>query len=356
MYSKGRDMRHTDLLSSGMALLLCCLVILPSVSAADVVVFPRTVEPSAYYGFSEGSGDKIFDLSGNGNFGTLYNNVSRFDNGDCGKAVTFDGRGSYIAIPPNRNNHPVSEVTAEARFLLNNLTDASMVSTLNNGGYRLGFGDGNDLWWTVNVEGTGDVSVSIRNEEISLSEWHSAAGTYDGKILKLYIDGKMYASKEARGSIHYSSDNFVILGAEAGTEDTPPADTAWFSGALDEVRIYTVALTNGEVIDDMVACAPEKGPVDLGLPPSDSAGFAIPAGSLSLVQGESKTELLRFDAASTIAPWHVTVPAGSYLAVSLADLPATYPNRWQIDITDGSNILGQTTWTPGGKNFPAEAS
>jgi hypothetical protein len=325
-------------------------------AAAADVVWPRAVEPAGYYSFSEGSGDSVFDISGNGNYGVLHN-ASRFDNGDCGKAVRLNGLSSYIAIPPNSKNHPRWAITVECRFLLNNWSDAPLISTLNEGGYRLGFGDGNDLWWTVNGEGTGDISTPLRHEEISLNEWHSAAATFDGTIMKIFLDGKMLSSKPVReGPIHYSYNNHLMVGAEAGTRYTPAPDSRYFRGALDEVRIYTIALSNGDVIEDMMICIPQKGPVPLGLGPAPAIyAPGIPSGSVILAPSQNHTRPLRFDSPSTQAVWSVRVPAGALLRVTLADPPASYQNTWQVDITDGTNRLGQATFGPSQQNVPAEA-
>ena len=48
----------------------------------------------------------------------------------------------------------------------------------------MGFDDGNDLYWTVNLEGTGDVWVPVQHEGITPSQWHHVSGTYDGKTLE----------------------------------------------------------------------------------------------------------------------------------------------------------------------------
>ena len=347
-------MRTQFLLSGSVAILLCCLLILLPVSG-EIFIMPRALEPVGAYTFNEGTGEKAVDSSGNGNYGTFTGNVSRIANGGCVKGLVFDGTGGYIAIPASLKNHPTGQVTVETRLLLNDLTTGPVVSTLNNGGYCLGFGDGNDLWWTVNVKDVGDVSVPLRHEDIPLNTWHLVAATYDGRMLKIFLDGKMLASKETSGLINYTSNNYVMVGAEAGTANVPAPGTTWFRGALDELRIYDVALSNGEVIDDMTGtCSPQIGEVSLNLSPP-GAGPGVPAGSLALAAGENVTETLRFDSGATAAPWHVTVPPGSILAVSMQDLPATYPDTWQVEITDGTSTLASAAWTPGQPETSAKA-
>ena len=80
-----------------------------------------------------------------------------------------------------------------------------------------GFDDGQDLWWTINLEDLGDVSVPVQHESISLHQWHHVTGTYDGKTTKIYLDGVLRNQVNASGTIHYQYPNSVILGANAGT-------------------------------------------------------------------------------------------------------------------------------------------
>ena len=84
------------------------------------------------------------------------------------------------------------------------------------GGYRLGFDDGNDLWWTINLERRGEVSIPVQHEGISLHHWHQVTGTYDGQTMKVYLDGVLRNQVNATGTIHYEYNNYVMLGADAG--------------------------------------------------------------------------------------------------------------------------------------------
>ena len=78
--------------------------------------------------------------------------------------------------------------------------------------------------------------------------WHLAAGTYDGATVRLYVDGNEVGSgTPTSGSITYGlagNDNFAIgnySGAAECIEDTN------FSGDIDEVRVYSRALTATEI-------------------------------------------------------------------------------------------------------------
>ena len=72
--------------------------------------------------------------------------------------------------------------------------------------------------------------------------------------MKIYLDGILRNQANATGAIHYEDDNYVILGAEAGASDMPAQCPPSFTGGLDEVRIYPVALSYSQVMDDRFRC------------------------------------------------------------------------------------------------------
>jgi hypothetical protein len=76
-----------------------------------------------------------------------------------------------------------------------------------------------------------------------LNTWTHLAVTYDGFSLKLYINGTLAATRTVRGPIAASTDALHIGGTSALS--------AWFSGLIDEVRIYNRALAPAAIVADM---------------------------------------------------------------------------------------------------------
>src|SRR5512136_3074826 len=72
--------------------------------------------------------------------------------------------------------------------------------------------------------------------------------------MKIYLDGVLRNQANASGEIHYDADNYILLGADAGAADTPADCPRYFTGDLDEVRIYPVALSYSQVMDDRFRC------------------------------------------------------------------------------------------------------
>jgi hypothetical protein len=71
------------------------------------------------------------------------------------------------------------------------------------------------------------------------SSWHHIAATFDGTTQSIYLDGFLVQSATSTGVVNTNS-NHLYLGAAEGP-------TRFFSGSLDDVRIFDRALSSTEV-------------------------------------------------------------------------------------------------------------
>src|SRR5262249_22991444 len=86
------------------------------------------------------------------------------------------------------------------------------------------------------------------NVTLPLNEWHHVAGTWDGAVLRMYLDGNEIGSTPYTGTIGYPVSNPVFIGAdEDGTSGVP--DIGFVPGNVDEVRISNVALTPAQFLN-----------------------------------------------------------------------------------------------------------
>jgi hypothetical protein len=334
-------------------LALLCLISGTCTSAENV--FP-TPEPSLYFSFNEGSGIYAIDESGNGNTGTLLG-VSRAENGVCGRSVFFDGSGSYIEVPYSSRTHPIEGITVSAWFFTNSFEPQVIISTDEDGGYRLGFDDGEDLWWTLNLQDTGEVSIPIQHESISLNEWHHITGTYDGQTMKMYLDGVLRNQMNATGAIQYQYKNYVMLGADAGVyNQTDPNCPLYFRGILDEIRIYDVALTYSQVMDNRFGCSLEPGAwaEDLLIQSVPlSSCDKVSSGSLVIGAHEKASRVLSIRNQTENGTWNVTLTPGSTLVVNVRDFyPGSYPDTWYVEIADENGRITRSVAFPNRNNAP----
>ncbi|MGC8776172.1 MAG: LamG domain-containing protein, partial [Minisyncoccia bacterium] len=187
-----------------------------------------------YWSFDEGSGTTAYDMSGNGNNGTLVNGPT-WTTGKVGGALSFDGVDDYVninSVNPFRNPFTVS---VWVRFnAVNKGSDNAILghgsATLNNG---LHLGERRTRGYF------GFYSNDIQSNSTLLANmWYHISFIYDGRK-KIYINGVLDAS--GASNVYQST----ALNAEIGRY---PWSTGWLlNGLIDEVRIYNRALSDAEI-------------------------------------------------------------------------------------------------------------
>ncbi|MBN1482162.1 T9SS C-terminal target domain-containing protein, partial [candidate division KSB1 bacterium] len=85
--------------------------------------------------------------------------------------------------------------------------------------------------------------VNAPLDSLCLYEWHHYAGTFDGEILKAYIDGQL-AAIDTLADIQFIalSEHAVNLGRDSENTDR------LFMGQIDEAMIYNVVLTDEQIM------------------------------------------------------------------------------------------------------------
>jgi hypothetical protein len=255
---------------AGLACLLGAIALACGITAAQAAAAaPGLV---AAYGFNEGSGTTAADASGTGNTGstsaTTWTAAGRY-----GGALSFNGTGSSVAVNDSPSLDLTAGMTLEAwvnptalgatdwRTAVGKQTTNGIAYALyaNNGGAR-----------PAGQVDIGGEQNAIGTAQLPLNAWSHLATTYDGATLRLYVNGTQVASKAQTGSIAVSTAQLRIGGNAIWGE--------YFSGLIDEVRIYNRALAVAEVQADMNApVAPASGDAT---PPT--AQITAPAAGASL--------------------------------------------------------------------------
>lgn len=109
-------------------------------------------------------------------------------------------------------------------------------------------------------DGDGKITFLRGATSIRKSRWHHVAATYDGTVLKLYVDGKLDAeTREQSGPILYPEKSEYVIGAYYDRNENFPME-----GMLFEVKVHTRALAEAEVAEvaarneNLLAWAPSK--------------------------------------------------------------------------------------------------
>ena len=213
----------------------------PSNEAQAIVQAPP---PVAAYGFDAGSGTTAADQSGNGNTGTIAN-ATWATIGKFGKALSFNGTNAAVTVPDSSSLDLTTGMTLEAWVNPNPGGDfRTLVVKERPGDLVYGLyssSDTNRPQSQVTIGGT--VRLLNGTATIPTGAWTHLAATYDGTTQRLYVNGTQVSTLAVSGAITTSNNPLKIGGNSIWAE--------WFTGLIDEVRVYNRALSAAEIQADM---------------------------------------------------------------------------------------------------------
>jgi len=190
--------------------------------------------------FNEFTGTTVYDLSGNGNNGTIYGAL-RVNEGFV-RALSFDGVDDYFLVPHSSvfNVYSVSLAIWIKVFTL----EAKTVNTHPLFKYE----DPTKPWYGLAMRwgaapicmeiGDGTTTYATSNYYFKDTDWHHIVGVYDAEVgaVKLYVDGKLYSTASAPTNIYLANNGPFKSPYEVGR-----------AMILDEVLIYNRALSEQEI-------------------------------------------------------------------------------------------------------------
>jgi chitodextrinase len=203
----------------------------------------------AAYSFNENGGGIVADGSGNGNTGSI-SGAAWSSQGKFGSALAFNGTSSVVFINPSATLNVSSAMTLEAwirptaaqggwRTILQREVDAFFLNASNNTG-------------DLRPSGGGTLGGSVQwvsgPTASPVDAWTHVALTYDGSMLRLYVNGTLASSLAAAGAIETNTKPLRIGG------NSPYGE--FFQGLIDEVRVYNRALSQAEIANDLVTPLP----------------------------------------------------------------------------------------------------
>ena len=238
-------------------ILFCFILSAISLSCYGQATKKSIIDPSAtripncvmYLKFDEGANSPTYDNSGNGNNGIFPSSVSArptWHTGDnsCvfGSALEFDGSDDYLDVP-TLAHYPNGKgcISYGCWVKFYSSSEHQIIGWWYNQNNKI-FTSFNKIIFEVQA-GTRQSIGS--NTTLNDGLWHSVIGTYDKNVsadnVRLYIDGVLQImTKTDTGNISASADPFGIGAFGNGTGK-------FFKGAIDNVRIYSRALTPREI-------------------------------------------------------------------------------------------------------------
>lgn len=196
------------------------------------------------------------DASAIGNNGTA-NGGTTYENGKFGQAIKFRGEpnNDYVEVPDSNSLDFQSTMSITAWFKKEPPFDATAFlvqkgqSSGGNSSYEFGFpfsGAGNERIRFRLRSGLVWIS-SPASAAVSDTNWHFAAGTYDGKNLCVWLDTNKQCATSSGVTINLTSRPLTIGAASTFTAGDP---IGVLNGQIDNVKIYKTGLTDAEVARD----------------------------------------------------------------------------------------------------------
>lgn len=168
------------------------------------------------------------------------------------QAIRLDGQTTQIRLTrelEDSSSLPRDSMTAEAWIRIDKPANwGGIIGCIqDNGsferGWILGYSEQKPMFGLCGSDGNGRLTYLKADIEYALRAWHHFAATYDGKEMRLYIDGKLAAtSKEQSGSIRYPPTGVYSIGSYQDDNESFPLD-----GMIHEVVVHNRALSESEI-------------------------------------------------------------------------------------------------------------
>ena len=167
-----------------------------------------------------------------------------------GMALSFDGQSSWVSTP-GVNLSAGNAATFEAWIQPNDLTSHVYSDVLRqnagNPDWLLGFqNSGTTLVFGLGTtSGYQELHIPISPGDLADGRWHHIAAVYDGTTKTVYVDGSAIGSAAQSGNINFFGSTDAI--GASGSAGLPE----FFNGSMDELRIWSTALTPAQIIGSM---------------------------------------------------------------------------------------------------------
>jgi hypothetical protein len=206
------------------------------------VVKPGADEPGliAWWAFDEDDDvPVVLDWSGHRLGGEIVG--ARRAAGIDGRALVCDG--GVALVPGQERLSPAAAITVECwvKTDLARQPNAWIVNRVLPGatsaGYRLGIVNGQPCFEIPLTSFSHHLAAA---GQLPTGRWVHLAGTFDGQTMKIYVDGQGCGCLPRPGPIHPTAAHLCLGNYEIGHK-------AFFTGLLDEVKIFDRALSDAEI-------------------------------------------------------------------------------------------------------------
>jgi hypothetical protein len=228
-----------------------------------------------YWKLDDRSTALVVDSSDLGNDGTVQGAPSLLMAGLLPPKITFDDRGAYsfvamndaVVVPDAASLRPakltvavwVNLASQSARGTNCGAADPMLQYIVHRRNMRGSEGNFEGIALMKEAEGTfafllstnaGQQDYAHSQTVATTGRWYHVAGTFDGAVIQLYVDGSLEATKTHPSPIDYDPTRPLYIARTGECAPSGEGDATWdarFNGALDDLRIYNRVLTVDEV-------------------------------------------------------------------------------------------------------------
>jgi len=232
-------------------------------------------------------GTTVKDLAGN-TPGTISGTVTLGRVGDT-EAIELDGTTGSVSLAADHNTAklPTRQITAEAWVRVDApLQWGGILGALqDNGSYErgwvLGYSQSRFSFAVAGKEGPGSLTYLAADADFQLGTGHHVVGTYDGTVMKVYVDGQLRATSTVqKGDINYPPKAPYELGAYRDQDEF-----FRLRGMIHEARLYDRVLSAEEIQEHHKSKPLDWPVVDVPPPPPTPAAPPVAPESLQLALG-----------------------------------------------------------------------
>lgn len=208
-----------------------------------------------HYGLNDGSGTSATDSSGNARTGTLVNTPTWTTAKVGASALTFASASSqYVTMPVSNLLRNINAVTVAFWVKTTATTNQRMFFVSSNTGTTTSRFSISHSAVTAGVlqvvaragDGEGAQTKNATGNAINDGNWHYVSVVVDiaNDTITIYVDG---SSVSATGTISFTATSISDTDPQAARLGSLGDSTLFFNGSLDEVSLWSRALSGAEI-------------------------------------------------------------------------------------------------------------